>query len=144
MCVYACACRKCLAFVLVPVLERELQAFKELWNTHTIRYNRRIEAPHGIPNDLYAMPSESGYFQELLVNYYHDHIIIGGSDQRCTVNVAVWAHLMHQASEPPAYYDATFEFLAQDFLQRYYNISQDDFMPSNISEIYCNMVEHFT
>lgn len=54
------ACRQCLAFVLVPVLGRELKDFQDLWNNHTIRYNRRTEAPHGIPNDMYAMPSDSG------------------------------------------------------------------------------------
>ena len=66
--------RKCLAFVLVPILERELQVLKELWNTHTIRYNRRTEAPHGVPNDLYAMPSESGT------------VLANGSDIDCSVN----------------------------------------------------------
>lgn len=61
----------------------------------------------------------------------------------CTINVDVWEKLMCEASEPPKFYDSDFEFLANDFLQRYYNITQKDFTASNISEIYCNIAEHF-
>jgi hypothetical protein len=50
---------------------------------------------------------------------------------------------MDKATEPPQFYDDTFEFLASDYLQRYYNISQKDFTASNISKIYCDMAEHF-
>ena len=149
VCVCVCVCTKCLAYVLVSVLQRELEEFKELWNTHTIRYNRRIEAPHGIPNDLYTMPSESGCATyNKWLNCWMLAVflmtIIGASEQRCTINVEVWAHLMQQAADPPSFYDKTFEFLAKDFLLRYYDISESDFTTSNISEIYCNMVEHFT
>lgn len=61
----------------------------------------------------------------------------------CTLDVDVWENLMHEASEPPKFYDCSFEFLANDFLKRYYDIAQKDFTASNISEIYCNMAEHF-
>lgn len=70
------SCRRCLAFVLVPVLGRELQDFQKLWNTHTVRYNRKTEAPHGIPNDLYSMPSESG--------------LAGLNNYLCTLNCLIY------------------------------------------------------
>lgn len=139
--------RKCLAFVLVPVLGRELQDLMKLWNTHTVRYNRRTLGPHGIPNDLYAMPSESGYKQYTYHRYCINNtfcVFIGVTDQLCTLNVEVWEYLMFEASVPPEFYDSNFEHLAKYFLHRYYNISHKDFTPSNISEIYCNMVEYFT
>ena len=52
--------RKCLAVVLENLLKRELQEFVLYWNTHCIRYNRHIECPSGIPDDMYEMPEEFG------------------------------------------------------------------------------------
>ena len=53
--------RKCLAFVLGPILAREIEEFKTLWNTHRIRHNKHSGTPHGIPNDLYLLPSSGNY-----------------------------------------------------------------------------------
>ena len=46
--------RECLAYVLVPLLKRELSEFMKLWNTHYIRRNNKVKLPHGIPDDLYS------------------------------------------------------------------------------------------
>ena len=52
--------RKCLVFVIVPLLKKEVEDFKMLWNSHTMRYNKKACTPHGIPDDLYSIPSDSG------------------------------------------------------------------------------------
>ena len=46
------------------MLKNELGEFLQLWNTHPIRCNKKAGIPHGIPNDLYMMPSDKGnYFR---------------------------------------------------------------------------------
>ena len=52
--------RKCLAVVLVTMLEQELSDFVAYWNSHRIRCNRGIECPSGIPEDMFDMPEEFG------------------------------------------------------------------------------------
>lgn len=62
-CIYSEAivnCRQCLAYVVVPMLKKEIEEFLQLWNTHPIRCNKKAGIPHGIPNDLYVMPSDKG------------------------------------------------------------------------------------
>ena len=50
--------RKCLAVVLVTMLEQELSDFVAYWNSHRIRRNRSTECPTGIPEDMFDMPEE--------------------------------------------------------------------------------------
>ena len=53
--------RRCLAFIFAPLLRRELDEFREHWNSHTMRYNRLADCPTGAtPNDLYEMPDFYG------------------------------------------------------------------------------------
>ena len=42
------------------MLEQELLDFVAYWNSHRIRYNRSIECPSGIPEDMFDMPEEFG------------------------------------------------------------------------------------
>ena len=49
-----------MAYILVPIMEKEIAEFQTLWNTHKIRLNRKSGTPHGIPDDLYLMASEFG------------------------------------------------------------------------------------
>lgn len=60
--------RKCLAYILVPLLEKEILEFQTLWNTHPIRRNKKSGTPHGIPDDLYLMPSEFGKVMHYITN----------------------------------------------------------------------------
>ena len=62
--------RKCLAVVLVTMLEQELSDFVAYWNSHRIRCNRSIECPSGIPEDMFDMPEEFGKRIKYLYNYY--------------------------------------------------------------------------
>ena len=54
------ACRKCLAFIGVPLLIKDLSEFVSQWNTHPIRHNNLSDCPSGIPVDMYEMPEEFG------------------------------------------------------------------------------------
>ena len=51
-----------LAFVLIPLLQKELNTFKDtIWNTHRIRQQKDTELPNGVPNHIYAFPGEYGF-----------------------------------------------------------------------------------
>lgn len=51
--------RSLLAFVFIPVLQKQLDAFKDIvWNTHRIRAQRGTALPNGIPNHIYDFPEE--------------------------------------------------------------------------------------
>ncbi|KAL5483974.1 hypothetical protein EMCRGX_G020396 [Ephydatia muelleri] len=46
------------AYVFEPLLRKELHEFKERWNQHRIRYNRRAVCPGGVPDDLYTLSDD--------------------------------------------------------------------------------------
>ena len=48
--------RKLLAFVFIPVIQRECEIFMRLWNTHRIRQQKGLALPTGIPNHMYSFP----------------------------------------------------------------------------------------
>ena len=51
-----------LAFVLIPLLQKELNTFKgTIWNTHRIHQQRDTELPNGVPNHIYAFLEEYGF-----------------------------------------------------------------------------------
>ena len=53
--------RMLLAFVMIPLLQKELDTFKDtVWNTHRIRQQKDTVLPHGIPEHIYNFPSEYG------------------------------------------------------------------------------------
>ena len=48
-----------LAFILIPLLQRELDTFKDtIWNTHRIRHQKDTELPSGVPNHIFFFPEE--------------------------------------------------------------------------------------
>eukprot|EP00112_Aurelia_sp_Birch-Aquarium-sp1_P007258 Seg1790.5 transcript_id=Seg1790.5/GoldUCD/mRNA.D3Y31 product="hypothetical protein" protein_id=Seg1790.5/GoldUCD/D3Y31 len=51
--------RSLLAFVFIPVLQKQLDAFKDIvLNTHRIRAQRGTALPNGIPSHIYDFPEE--------------------------------------------------------------------------------------
>ena len=48
--------RYTLAFVFVPLLQKDLKEFVEDWNTHPIRCNKQSDSPSGRPEDMYSLP----------------------------------------------------------------------------------------
>jgi hypothetical protein len=54
-------CRSLLAYLFVPLLQKELDVFKDnVWNTHRIRHQKDTYLPDGVPNHVYAFPEEYG------------------------------------------------------------------------------------
>lgn len=48
-----------LAFLLVPLIQRELDIFREVvWNTHRIRAQKDSNLPSGVPDHIYNFPQE--------------------------------------------------------------------------------------
>ena len=60
--------RYALAFVVVPILSKELDDFVKDWNSHRIRPVSGAVSPSGIPKDLYAMPHLHGIILSLNCN----------------------------------------------------------------------------
>ena len=53
--------RQMLAFILIPVIQREIDIFKNIvWNNHRIRQQKDTELPSGIPNHIFDFPEEYG------------------------------------------------------------------------------------
>ena len=51
--------RKLLAFIMVPLIQREVDIFKgNIWNIHRIRDQKGVHLPSGVPNDIYNFPEE--------------------------------------------------------------------------------------
>lgn len=50
-----------LAFIMVPLIQKELDIFREtVWNTHRIRAQRDTALPNGIPDHIYNFPENYG------------------------------------------------------------------------------------
>ena len=55
------SCRMLLAFMMIPLLQKELDIFKEsVWNTHRIRAQKDRNLPAGVPNHIYNFPELYG------------------------------------------------------------------------------------
>ena len=51
--------RDLLAFVMIPVLQKQLDIFKDtLWNAHRIRAQKDTLLPDGVPNHIYDFSEE--------------------------------------------------------------------------------------
>ena len=51
-----------LAFVLIPLLQKKLNTFKDtIWNTHRIRQQKDTVLPNAVPNHIYAFHEEYGF-----------------------------------------------------------------------------------
>ena len=53
--------RKILAFIMIPVIQREINIFKDkIWNVHRIRQQKDTILPAGVPNHIYDFPENYG------------------------------------------------------------------------------------
>ncbi len=50
--------RNMLAYVFIPVIQKECDKFVNVWNTHRIRKQKGVELPTGIPNHMYSLPEK--------------------------------------------------------------------------------------
>ena len=65
VCVYLCfvhdmVFRHCLAFIYAPFLQKALDDFRDRWNSHRMRPNKKAGCPTGVPDDLYNLPHLTG------------------------------------------------------------------------------------
>ena len=50
-----------LAFVMIPLLQKELDTFKDtIWNSHRIQLQKDTVLPGGVPDHIYNFPGECG------------------------------------------------------------------------------------
>jgi hypothetical protein len=50
-----------LAYIMIPVVEKEVNDFKDVvWNTHRIRAQKDTYLPNGVPNHMYSFPEKYG------------------------------------------------------------------------------------
>ena len=52
--------RQVLAYVYIPIVQRECDIFIRNWNSHRIRDQGKPEIPTGIPDHMYAFPENFG------------------------------------------------------------------------------------
>jgi hypothetical protein len=54
------ACRYCLAYCYLNLIEEELKDFIIEWNSHYIRRVHGSRCPAGVPTDLFGLPQITG------------------------------------------------------------------------------------
>ena len=56
---------------MIPMLQKELNSFKDgVWNCHRIRAQKDTLLPDGVPNHLYAFPTEYGLEESGMSNFF--------------------------------------------------------------------------
>ena len=69
--------RKLLAFIIVHLIQREVDIFKDIvWNIQRIRNQKGVYLPSGIPNHTYDFPEVANYgsvvrFEKLCSQCYY-------------------------------------------------------------------------
>lgn len=56
--------RQVLAYVYLPIVQRECDIFVKQWNAHRIRAQEKVELPTGIPDHMFAFPESYEGTQE--------------------------------------------------------------------------------
>ena len=52
--------RQLLAYVFIPVVQRECDIFVRHWNSHRIRGQDKLEIPAGVPDHMFSFPEQYG------------------------------------------------------------------------------------
>ena len=52
--------RQMLAYIFIPIIQRENEIFVDMWNSHRIREQANLELPTGIPNHMFEFPEKYG------------------------------------------------------------------------------------
>jgi len=56
--------RKMLAYIFIPVIQRECNTFVNIWNEHRIREQKDLLLPVGIPDHMFDFPETYGAFKD--------------------------------------------------------------------------------
>ena len=92
-----------------PLIQTELDTFKDEWNSHTNRNSSMAEAPGGIPNVLYNFPELNGQFCQLMHKYLYQ---IGVSDYSCDVDENKVRYIKAKFTKEPLIVQQHFKNLA--------------------------------
>ena len=58
---FICFSRDLLAYVYIPVVQKELDVFREcVWNNHRTRKQKKKELPAGVPEHIFHFPEQYG------------------------------------------------------------------------------------
>ena len=68
--VYIHTLRDAVRFCFGPMLQKELDEFREDWNNHRIRKSTMAETLGGIPEFLYFAPAHCGQLLQFYTHYY--------------------------------------------------------------------------
>ena len=52
--------RQLLAYVFIPVVQRECDIFVKYWNSHRIQWQDKLEIPAGVPDHMFSFPEQYG------------------------------------------------------------------------------------
>jgi len=52
--------RQLLAYVFIPVVQRECDIFVRYWNSHKIPVQDKLEIPAGVPDHIFSFPGHNG------------------------------------------------------------------------------------
>jgi len=52
--------RQLLAYVFIPVVQRECDIFFKYWNSHRIRGQVKVKIPTGVPEHMFSFPEQYG------------------------------------------------------------------------------------
>ena len=52
-----------MAYIFIPVIQRECNIFLSNWNTHRIREQKNLLLPTGVPDHMFAVPEQYGSTQ---------------------------------------------------------------------------------
>ena len=52
--------KQLLAYVFLPIVQRECDIFVKYWNCHRIRGQDKLEIPAGIPDHMFSFPEQYG------------------------------------------------------------------------------------
>ncbi|XP_019859723.1 PREDICTED: uncharacterized protein LOC109587956, partial [Amphimedon queenslandica] len=109
-----------LAYTTVGIITRELEEFKNYWNSHKLRHNRKASLPSGIPQNLYLMPH-----------------LYGAQDHIQPIDVPLWIYAMRNESvSKPDFYSNSFKEVVDNLLESSLGLKQEDITHSNIEDIY--------
>lgn len=53
-------CSEAIRYSFGPVIQKQLAELVFEWNHHHIRHCRNVEAPGGVPEELYFIPEQTG------------------------------------------------------------------------------------
>jgi hypothetical protein len=61
-----------LAYIYIPVIQKELDVFQRIWNSHRIRKQKEARLPKGIPDHVYSFPEKYGAYCFVIGDYIFD------------------------------------------------------------------------